>query len=285
MLDFLKHLFNNQHRNINFLLIDDSGPESSTSFRFKPVRLIRLLILAVAGAVFITLLMVMFTPLGGMLYSQEDQALRKQAIEISGQVHALQDSLKARDNQMREMKQVLSAGIDTTFSVNYSDADLLTQENGNLSEPETFSEVSSNGMLSANEIIFSSNYEKVPEFPADYPIEGTFTRGYNPDNDHYGVDIATEEGNSFKAIADGAIINQDWTLNYGYVLHVQHGDGVIVVYKHARTLNKSIGDVVLKGDILGTVGDVGILSSGPHLHIEIWKDGIPQNPNMYLIKS
>lgn len=285
MLEFLKRLFNNQERNLTFVLFDDDEPESSTSYNFKPLRLWRLLYGVLIGVVIVTLLLVMFTPLSSLLYNKEDAQLRERVIEISQKVKALQDSLDARDNQLSEMQQVMSAGDDTAFSVDSDYRSSVSQKNRKSMELDPSSEVPISGMLSQDEIIFSKIFRKVPEFPASYPIEGTFTRGYDPGNGHYGIDIATQKGRSFKAIADGAVVNQDWTINYGFVLHVQHSNGIITVYKHAASLSKSIGDIVAKGDILGTAGDVGVLSSGPHLHVEIWKNGVPQNPNAYLIKS
>ncbi len=74
-------------------------------------------------------------------------------------------------------------------------------------------------------------------------------------------------------------------MNYGYVIHIQHENGIVSIYKHASSLSKNIGDIVLKGDIVGTVGNAGTQSTGPHLHIEIWRNGVPQNPLMYLVKS
>lgn len=285
MLDFLKRLFNKQNRDLTFVLFDDEEPESSTSYQFRPSLLWKLFYGSLVAVATITLLLVMFTPLGALMYNRADAQLRERVIEVSEKVRALQDSLEARDIQLSEMQQVITSGSDTSFSIGQTTSfsqNEMDQENREL---DAFSEVSSRGMLSQNEILFSNIFKNVPEFPADYPIEGTFTRGYKPENGHYGIDIAAKQGTPFKAIADGAIINQDWTIDYGFVLHVQHSNGIITVYKHATSLSKSIGDIVLKGDILGTAGDVGVMSSGPHLHLEIWKNGVPQNPNTYLIKS
>jgi len=285
MFEFLKRLFSHQDRDLTFVLFDEEEPESSTSYQFRPSSLWQLFYAALLLVVIITLLLVMFTPLSGFLYNREDAELRDRVIQVSERVRALEDSLNARDSQLTEMKKVLSNGTDTSFVI--QSGKRIPQKESNLENRELdfTSSVSSNGMLSENEIIFSRILKDVPEFPASYPIDGTFTRGYNPEDGHYGIDIATKQGTSFRAIADGAIINQDWTLNYGFVLHVQHANGIITVYKHAASLSKSIGDIVLKGDILGTAGDVGVLSSGPHLHIEIWKNGVPQNPKAYLTKS
>lgn len=283
MFEFLKRLFYNQDQELTFVLFDEEKPESETSYQFKPSRLWKLFYATVICAVVTTLLLVMFTPLSSLLYSSRDAQMHEEVIDISQKVQALQDSLDARDDQLFEMQQVISSGEDTNFAVqeNFNPSAQKSSENW---EQTSFSGVSVDGMISQNEIIFSDFFKKVPEFPTGYPIDGTLTRGYEPSNGHYGIDIATEKGTSFQAIADGAIVNQDWTVNFGFVLHVQHSNGIITVYKHAASVSKSIGDFVTKGDILGAAGDVGILSSGPHLHIEIWKNGVPQNPNTYLTK-
>lgn len=284
MLDFLKRLFTNQDQELTFVIFDED-PESSTSYHFKPSKLWNLFYATIAGGIVLTLLLVMFTPIGGLMYNSEDAQLRQNVIEISEKVRALQDSLNARDSQLEEMQQVIAEGEDTSFSIETEYENNPENSDRENRELNFSSEVTNKGLLSQNEIIFSNIFQTVPEFPTAYPLEGTFTRGYNPEDGHYGIDIATEQGTPFKAIADGAIVSQGWTINYGYVLHVQHSNGIITVYKHAASLSKSIGDIVLKGDILGTAGDVGVMSSGSHLHIEIWKNGVPQNPNLYLIKS
>lgn len=281
MLDFIKRLFNSQDQELTFVVFDED-PESSTSYHFKPSKLWNIFYSTLAAAIVLTLLLVMFTPIGGLMYNSEDAQLRERVIEVSEKVQALQDSLNARDSQLSEMQQVIASGEDTMFSVAPGQRSSSHQNNREL---DFATEVRTSEMLSQNEIIFSNIFKTAPEFPTEYPVEGTFTRGYNPQDGHYGIDIATEEGREFKAIADGAIVSQNWTVNYGYVLHVQHSNGIIVVYKHASSLSKSIGDIVLKGDILGTTGDVGLFSTGSHLHIEIWKNGVPQNPNLYLTKS
>lgn len=284
MLDFLKRLFNSRDQDLTFVIFDED-PESSTSYSFKPAKLWNLFYGSLISVIVITLLLVMFTPMSGLMYNREDAQLRQRVIEVSQKVQALKDSLEARDSQLTEIQQVISSGEDTLFSIDRTLAGSQNSSGQKNSELDFSFEVNTKGMLSQNEIIFSKVFQNLPEFPTDYPIEGTFTRGYDPKNGHYGIDIATQQGTPFKAIADGAVVNQDWTINYGFVLHVQHGNGMIAVYKHAASLSKSVGDIVLKGDILGTAGDVGALSSGSHLHIEIWKNGVPQNPNTYLIKS
>lgn len=287
MLDFLKQIFRAKDRDLTFVLFDDDeGPASSKTFKFRPEKLWHLFYGSLAVMLVIALLIFMFTPMGNLIYNQEDHQLRQSVIEISERVQALKDSLNARDMQLAEIQQILSAGTDTVFDVGTPyQPQMQNTEGSEFREQNAISEVNAYEMISQNEIIFSSLFKQAPEFPAFYPVNGTLTRGYNPENGHYGIDIATKNNIPFRALADGAVINQDWTTNYGYVIQVQHNNGIISIYKHASSVSKKIGDVILKGEILGTVGDVGILSSGPHLHLEIWKNGVPQNPNSYLVKS
>ncbi len=287
MLDFLKQIFRAKDRDLTFVLFDDDeGPASSKTFKFRPEKLWHLFYGSLAVMLMIALLIFMFTPVGNLIYNQEDHQLRQSVIEISERVQALKDSLNARDMQLAEIQQILSTGTDTVFDVGTPyQPQIQNTEGSEFREQNAVSEVNAYEMISQNEIIFSSLFKQAPEFPAFYPVNGTLTRGYNPENGHYGIDIATKNNIPFRALADGAVINQDWTTNYGYVIQVQHNNGIISIYKHASSVSKKIGDVILKGEILGTVGDVGILSSGPHLHLEIWKNGVPQNPNSYLVKS
>lgn len=284
MLDFIKKIFSSKNRDLTFVLFDDKEPESSTSYKFRPQKLWLLFYTSLVVTVLATFLVFMLTPLGDFIYSQEDEELRKSVIAISRKVDALKDSLNARDMQLAKIQEVLAIGKDTSFRVS---SEIETEASGDnpvyFGEQSVLTEVNAYEMISKNEIIFSSLFKSAPEFPALYPVEGTLTRGYNPDKGHFGIDIAAKNNIRFKAIADGAVINQDWTTNYGYVIQVQHNNGIISIYKHASSVSKSIGDIVLKGEILGTAGDVGVLSSGPHLHLEIWKNGVPQNPSSYLI--
>lgn len=286
MIEFLKKLFASKDRELTFMLFDDKEPESSTTFQFKPEKLLFLLYGSIAATVVIVLLVVMFTPLGAYVYNQDDEELRQSVIEIQQKVAALKDSLNARDVQLSEIQNVILDGKDTTFSVQQGSGIGFGENNSaNFGEPQPFSSVNREATISKNEIIFSSLFKNNTEFPVFYPVEGSLTRGFNAETGHYGIDIATQKNAPFKAIAEGAVVNQDWTVNFGYVLQIQHDNGIITVYKHASSVTKAVGDVVLKGDVLGTVGDVGVLSSGPHLHLEIWKNGVPQNPDSYLIKS
>ena len=121
-------------------------------------------------------------------------------------------------------------------------------------------------------------------FPTAYPVDGIISRPFNNEEEHFGLDIAATDGEMVRALAEGTIVNINWTIANGYVISIQHTNGLLTVYKHCRTSYKREGDVVVKGDVIASVGNAGVQSTASHLHFEIWKDGLPQNPEIYLLK-
>lgn len=116
------------------------------------------------------------------------------------------------------------------------------------------------------------------------PITGSVivTDGFNPKKDHYGVDIVAKENEPVKCVADGVVIFSSWTLDSGYVLGIQHRGNLISVYKHNSELLKNVGNFVSGGEVIAIIGNTGELTSGPHLHFELWQNGNPVNPQEYL---
>jgi murein DD-endopeptidase MepM/ murein hydrolase activator NlpD len=114
------------------------------------------------------------------------------------------------------------------------------------------------------------------------PIKGVITSVFAPQNDHFGVDIVAKENEPVKAIADGTVILSAWTLETGYIISIQHSNELISIYKHNSVLLKKIGDVVRGGEIISIIGNTGELTSGQHLHFELWYKGTPLNPQEFI---
>jgi len=282
MWDFLKKIFSEREGNVTVVVLDEQNPDGSGSFKLASRDIVKVTLLVITLSVFVTTILFFATPLGSLYQSQGDKELRSELLDISERLIMLQDSLNARDQQLRNMKHVLQQVPDTTYDVGSNSRNVQFQER---SPREPYAEspfLNAYDMLSQDEIILSGGRSGIPDFPANRPIVGKKSQGFNPDKGHFGIDIAAKSNTNFTAMADGVVIHKSWTINFGHVVHLQHKDGIISVYKHAAKSFKKQGDYVLKGDILGTVADTGVLSSGSHLHIEVWKNGIPQNPEMYI---
>lgn len=114
------------------------------------------------------------------------------------------------------------------------------------------------------------------------PISGSLTQEFNANNKHFAVDITAKTGTPVKAIAEGTVILAEWTAETGYVITIQHPNRYISVYKHNGSLLKSQGDFVKSGEVIANVGSTGELTTGPHLHFELWSNGYPVNPLNYI---
>lgn len=98
---------------------------------------------------------------------------------------------------------------------------------------------------------------------------------------HTGVDLRNPKGTPIKAADDGVVTFAAYSGTYGNIVKVSHGDGLETWYAHCDTIGTSVGQVVKKGEIIATVGITG-RATGYHLHFEVRKNGVPQNPMNYL---
>ena len=114
------------------------------------------------------------------------------------------------------------------------------------------------------------------------PVKGQISEAYNAEENHFAVDIVTAKNTPVKATAEGTVVFSEWTAETGYVIIIEHRYGLISVYKHNSSLAKEQGELVKKGEVIGMVGSTGELSTGPHLHFELWSNGRPVNPTDFL---
>lgn len=121
--------------------------------------------------------------------------------------------------------------------------------------------------------------------PAVLPIKGIVTQGLaldenHKDRNHLGIDIAVKEGEPVSATSAGQVVFSGWSEEFGNLVILYHGDGYLTYYGHnSENLVKS-GALVKAGEKIAHSGNTG-LSSGPHLHFEVWKDKEPVNPMLF----
>ena len=114
------------------------------------------------------------------------------------------------------------------------------------------------------------------------PLKGTVTNTFNQAEAHFGVDIVAPKNEAIKAALDGTVIFADWTVETGYVIQLQHKNNITSIYKHNSVLLKEVGQRVKAGEAIAIIGNTGKLSSGPHLHFELWKEGKAIDPMQFI---
>ena len=114
------------------------------------------------------------------------------------------------------------------------------------------------------------------------PVKGNIVRPYSNAMRHYGVDIAAASESPVNAAYSGTVVSAGFTAEDGHVIALQHPAGVITVYRNNSALLKHQGDVVRAGEPIAFVGTGTTTELGPHLHLEVWVNGTPVNPEEYI---
>jgi murein DD-endopeptidase MepM/ murein hydrolase activator NlpD len=122
----------------------------------------------------------------------------------------------------------------------------------------------------------------VSDFVFFPPVNGPISSEFNANEKHFAVDIVIPKNTPVKATADGRVLFASWTSDASYVIIIDHGDELISVYKHNSSLTKTQGDFVKSREVIAISGSSGELSTGPHLHFELWNNGIPLNPTTFI---
>ena len=124
---------------------------------------------------------------------------------------------------------------------------------------------------------------KKVEFVLFSPLYGNVTARFDYGIKHFGTDIAVPLKSPVKSVANGTVIFAEWTLQTGYVVIIEHSFGLTSIYKHNESGLVSQGEIVESGQVIALSGNTGELTTGPHLHFELWRDGNPVDPEDYVI--
>lgn len=114
------------------------------------------------------------------------------------------------------------------------------------------------------------------------PVNGEISAGFKLTGDHLGVDILAPQDTPIKAARDGIVFISEFTSSNGNVVGIQHDNNLITFYKHNSQLLKKVGDRVRASEAIAIIGNTGELSSGPHLHFELWHEGKAVDPTEFI---
>jgi murein DD-endopeptidase MepM/ murein hydrolase activator NlpD len=253
-------------------------------FSFKLNRL-NVFVFSTIFAVFlivVTTVLIAFTPLREYIPGYSSTALKKRAVNLTYKADSLEQALDINQQYLASIKKVLTGDVktvdfnrDSILEAAQNDAegvDFAPSKQDSILREIVLQEDKYNPLIANEELNFVL-------FP---PVKGTISENYNPESKHFAVDIVTIKNSPVKAAADGTIIFADWTTASGQVIILKHNNNIISVYKHNASLSKEQGELVKAGEVIATVGNTGELTTGPHLHFELWSDGYPINPTNFI---
>ena len=226
-----------------------------------------------------TISIVFFTQLREMVPGYSSSDLLTQAIFLTKKTDSLENELELNNTFYQSIENVLSG---KTEQIIYKDSLVKSNETENTdikaisanaedSILRKYVEQEDKFNLTINELVIENKM-----FVS--PVKGQITQKFDPLNNHFALDILADIGTPVKSILEGRIIFSEWSIDTGYVLIIDHGDNIISVYKHNSKVLKTQNNYVKAGEVIAYSGNQGTLSTGPHLHFELWKNGTPINP-------
>jgi len=251
------------------------------------------ILVAAAGA------LVTYTPLADELRGYDMDAMREQAISNSLRIQQLEDSLTAQHEYAAVVAGLL--GLPTTI-VDEEETEIDQADEVDESTPLHPSELPPVNWADHEQpavpvdrmtaIRVTANiteettrgYLSGLQLPFRPPVDGFVTRGFNARDGHFAVDIAVAAGSLVRSVGDGHVIVADWGYDGGWTVAVHHADGYVSVYKHNDRLLKRVGERVLDKEPVAISGNSGEITTGPHIHFELWHDGLAQDPERYFLK-
>lgn len=264
--------------------INESTLEEVWSFRLSRLSAFAVVLLFAFLLIGVTSLIIIQTPIRNYLPGYLDVEVRREIISNTLRADSLERLISIQNLYLENMGAILSGDIriDSIRTV-----DSMARVEPNYEIPRSKKEQNYVKKFEEEEKYNLTVLNPDP-FPTDglffyKPVDGIVSSHFNADIRHYGVDLVATLGASVVATLDGTVVFTGFDPNLGNVIQIQHKNGFVSIYKHNELLLKKVGDQVVAGEAIAIVGNTGKLSTGPHLHFELWYKGSPVNPEDYIV--
>lgn len=270
---------------------DDAG--HAKSVRFSPWQVYALVVGSLILIVVIVVALLMYTPIGAFIPIENAELVNrysKELVSLNERMASLMEQLVELREYNVKLRKALGEQVvatDSGVAVVGSPRSAKAEGRRETGREQRTTEVAG-AQVPRSSFSIQSVQQVVQEqhqvvFPVVLPAEGYISRGFDADRRHYGLDIAGKMGTLVNAAADGYVVFAGWTSDDGNKVILSHSGGFLTFYKHNQSLLKSAPAFVRRGEPIALLGSSGQTSTGPHLHFEIWKDGVPVDPANYIL--
>ena len=291
----LKELLQGKHR---FAVMDAHTFREKFSFQLSGITIFTTVGSIMILLVLLTTVLIVFTPLREYIPGYSNSDLIEQSYHNAVVIDSLEHQVRYQEWMISNIQDVLSGKemvtaeeakkkSDSLASLGVSTADYVRSRSDSLLRIYV-EENDKHYQVRVSPLTKQSTLPKQGESLMAHglfftPMQGYVVAPYDSQIRHFGVDVAGVSNSLINAIYGGTVVFSNFTVETGYIVAVQHPDDVLSVYKHCSKLLKQEGDVVLAGEPLAYLGNSGSLSTGPHLHFELWMKGKPVDPKQYVL--
>jgi murein DD-endopeptidase MepM/ murein hydrolase activator NlpD len=265
-------------KGLSIIFLPDNGMAETRTFRLRVYQLISILLLYTVFIAVIGFLILGLTPLRDAVFP--GSGLNKYEI---GKINELNVRLNQVTNELQHLKNINER---LKFAIGLGDSTLLKsldKKQDTVKEKRKKSPFGGNIFAVIKQLFQGEKNNKSKSYYFSKPSDSFVSRGFDPSKGHMGIDFVMKTGTPVYAAANGFVIFADYTTKDGYMIIIDHNNGYISVYKHCSVLLKRARETVLQGETIALSGNTGEISTGPHLHFEIWKEGEPIDPKSVLI--
>ena len=293
---FLWRLLRQSGKKITVLIIPEDRLQEPRQYHVRPAYVRAALLSTFALSAVAAVVIVVFTPVADWVRGRDMQQMREEAITNAIRIDQLEDSLDVQ----REYAALLGSLVgvepeqETGAESPFPQTGLST-ESGPLHAPMSpdwtdheqpalsLERMPAVAVSTTSLLAVTRGYLAGLQLPFRPPAAGFLTRRFDLRTGHFAVDIAVEAGTIVQAVGDGHVVIADWGYDGGWTIGVQHADGFVTVYKHNDRLLKRVGERVLDREPVAISGNSGEITSGPHIHFELWHEGLAQDPERYFL--
>ena len=276
----IKTILNNLRQSNKYAISNPINFEEKWSFNATGIQLISLISI---GCLLIGVLFTFFVLKGpfSSYFTKNDITLDRNNLENQHiKIISLNKRIDEQDAYIASIKSIISGDIISDSL----DQDIPEGQTQNTSKIQTDRSENEAKLSEKVKDDLRTNPKRKKQSTIQYfiePVNGFISQGFNVDN-HPGIDIVTAKDKTVLACLSGTVIYLGYTQRDGYVLILDHANGYISVYKHAKTVLKKIGAKIQMSDPIAIVGNTGENTSGPHLHFELWYNQSAVNPKDYM---
>ncbi|MDC1063721.1 M23 family metallopeptidase [Flavobacteriales bacterium] len=278
---FKNKIVNFFNKNFRLVVINDETLEEEGFLKLNRLNIIILASVLLISAFVISFCIIVYSPLNKHLPGKSSELVQKELVKLTLKSDSLASALSISSLYLSNIESIIKGDSisfeyldDSLNKIDNSDFNFIKSKEDSLLrlrvEKEDQSSINLNSARRTKQFLF---------FP---PIEGIVSDSFNLETNHYGIDLVAKTGSRIKSIGEGTVVVSDWNPQTGYVIGIQHSENFISFYKHCSVLLKNVGDVITTGEQIAIIGNSGELSTGPHLHFELWKSGTPLDPSLYI---
>ena len=284
-------------------MLEADTTSTPRQYEVRPGYALYAAVIGIVGLAAFLIALVVLTPIRGMILGPGTGRLREAATDNARRAAALEDSLAVQYQQMAQLRAVITGemdemGEDALDPASFALPDLgpealpageppppapAPEGNRDRAQPALPLNTLGPAGRGPRDARAAADYLDGLRLPALPPVDGVRSRGFDAGRGHFAVDLAATVGTPVRAFGGGYVVFADWTHDGGHTIAVQHPDGYLSVYKHNSRLLKRAGDRVRARETVALSGNTGEITSGPHLHFEVWRDGLAQDPSAFLL--